>query len=75
MTDELGTPLTRPCHYCSKPVDPKSRFTWHRITGWERPGRAGGSDIANRERDGDVFACDRCVRDVQLGRIPQETLL
>ena len=51
----------RPCQFCGEPVDPHSRFTWHRVIGWARPGKAGGSDITLREKAGDVFAHDRCV--------------
>ncbi len=53
-------PRSRPCFYCGEPVDPYSRYTWHRVIGWERKGKAGGSDITLREpRDG--FAHDHCV--------------
>lgn len=48
------------CELCGEPVDPTSRFTWHRVVGWERKGKAGGSDIDLREkRDG--WAHDFCV--------------
>jgi hypothetical protein len=77
MTDDLNSPLTRSCTFCDKALDPDSRYTWHKVTGWERPGRKGGSDIAARTRDGETFACDPCVRDLQAGRVPgrQESLI
>jgi hypothetical protein len=75
MTDDLSAPLARPCFYCGKDVDPNSRFTWHGVKGWERPGRKGGSDIAAREKIEDVFACDPCVRLVQAGRVPGQASL
>ena len=61
------------CTYCGVEVDPNSRETWHQITGWSRPGKAGGSDIALRERvvDGDV-ACDVCIRRIQAGANPSQ---
>ena len=35
MTD----PRSRPAALRGEPVDPSSRFTWHRVIGWERKGR------------------------------------
>jgi hypothetical protein len=71
--------VTARCHYCGDPVDPQSRFTWHRIVGWERKAvsasRKGGSDIALREQR-EEFACDQCVHRLQQGLAPlQEALL
>lgn len=48
------------CEFCNCKVNPSSRYVWHRVVGWERKGKAGGSDIALRERR-DGFACDPCV--------------
>jgi len=48
------------CAICGEPVDTRSRFTYERITGWHRPGRAGGSDIVNRRKLGE-FAHPVCV--------------
>lgn len=54
------------CELCGQPVDPYSRYTWHRVIGWERKGAAGGSDIALREkRDG--WAHPHCVSMAQQG--------
>ncbi len=38
------------CVFCGKPVDTNNRSTYRRVTGWDRPGKAGGSDIVLRER-------------------------
>ena len=58
-----------PCAFCGEPVDAESKETWHTMRGWERPGRNGGSDIALRQRAGDEFAHDHCIRREQQ-RIP-----
>ncbi len=50
------------CEFCGEPVDAQSRETWHRVEGWERPGKAGGSDIALRRRSSEKFAHAHCVR-------------
>jgi hypothetical protein len=52
----------RPCEFCGELLDPESRYTWYRVIGWSRPGAAGGSDIMLRERHGQEFAHDHCVR-------------
>ena len=67
------------CAFCRQLVDAESDDTWHRVEGWERKGKAGGSDIALRKRlyaaENNMFAHDHCVRREQQG-IPalQETL-
>jgi hypothetical protein len=72
----MSDPRTPHCQFCGEPVDPRSRFTWHRVIGWERPGRAGGSDVTLRERLGDELAHDHCVRLAKAKLSPyQETLL
>jgi hypothetical protein len=42
-----------PCQICGKPVDPVSKQTLQRVTGWQRmamqASRRGGSDILARE--------------------------
>lgn len=64
------------CVFCNLPVDPDSRETWHSMAGWERPGKAGGSDVALRARTGDGrFACDPCIRRQQEGLSPLQTSL
>ena len=55
------------CEFCGEPVDAELRETWHRVEGWERPGKAGGSDIALRRRTGEGFAHPMCVRREQQG--------
>jgi len=62
----------RPCHYCGHDVDPNRRSTWHRVVGWERAGKAGGSDIVARQRV-ELFACNRCVDLVKNGHDPGQT--
>lgn len=60
------------CFYCTDPVNPLNKGTWHRVIGWERTvavrasGKKGGSDIALREPR-DEYACDQCVRRLQQG--------
>jgi hypothetical protein len=54
--------ISVPCNFCGEPLDPLSRYVWHRVIGWERPGQAGGSDITLREKHGETFAHDHCVR-------------
>jgi hypothetical protein len=67
----------RKCEFCGELVDAQARETWHTMKGWERPGRAGGSDIALRKRTGMGFAHPHCVRREQEGLPPlrQETLV
>jgi hypothetical protein len=63
------------CHYCGETVDPREYGLWHRVVGWERKGKSGGSDIAFRQQV-DGFAHDRCVSAARLGvNHGQETLL
>lgn len=66
------------CHYCGEPVDPLSRLTWRRVTGWERKAaassRKSGSDIALRESR-DEYACDRCVARIRRGVAPTQSAL
>ncbi len=50
------------CEFCGEHVDTQSRVTWHRVEGWERPGKSGGSDIALRHRTGEGFAHHHCIR-------------
>ena len=38
------------CTFCGEPVNPRSRSTYTRMQGWDRPGKAGGSDVVLRER-------------------------
>jgi hypothetical protein len=66
--------VTVDCAFCGKPVDPRLRETWHRIVAWERKGRAGGSDVACRERHGDEYAHPACVALAQNGHAGQTTL-
>jgi len=71
--------MTFQCAYCGDPVDPTSRFIWHRVVGWERKAQAGsrksGSDIALREPR-DEYACNACIAS-RKGRVSraQESLL
>jgi len=63
------------CTFCGEPVRPRDPLVWHRVEGWERPGKAGGSDITLREQV-DGFACARCVALKKMGvDVRQETLL
>ncbi len=65
------------CDFCGQPVDAQSKETWHRVEGWERPGKAGGSDIALRRRPAvGLFAHDHCVR-LERGKLQatQEAML
>ena len=59
------------CTYCTKPVDPNSRYTYTRVMGWDRPGKAGGSDISLRERL-EVFACPTCIERIRSGVNPAQ---
>lgn len=75
----MNSTFSVPCSFCSKPVDPFSRFTWRRVVGWERKAaaasRKSGSDIALREPR-DEYACDVCVGKLRNGLAPmQEGLL
>lgn len=77
MSERDISPGLARCDLCGDPVDPNNVFTWHRIEGWARRGKAGGSDVALREphSDGGV-AHDHCVRRAQQGIAPlQESLL
>jgi hypothetical protein len=60
------------CAYCDQPVEPDNRDTWHRVTGWERPRRQGGTNhIALRKRTGH-FACAHCMDALVEGRHPMQ---
>lgn len=63
-----------PCDLCGRGVDAQSRYTYHRVEGWERPGRQGGSDIVDRRRL-DVFAHPRCVDRTKAGLAGQVSLV
>ncbi len=65
------------CRFCGDPVDADSRLTWYRMEGWARPGKAGGSDVALRERaQPGEFAHDMCISREQQGVAAlQESLL
>lgn len=52
--------MTTQCTFCGRDIDPNSRYTYRRIQGWHRPGKAGGSDITLREPMG-IFACPGCI--------------
>jgi hypothetical protein len=59
------------CPFCGKPVGPRDPGVWHRVEGWERPGKAGGSDITLREpREGLAHA--ECVAMKKMGVDPQQ---
>ncbi len=62
------------CSVCGKAVDAQSRYTYHRVEGWERPGRNGGSDIVDRRSHAE-FAHPQCVDDVKHGRLGQVSLV
>ena len=63
------------CSFCSEPVDPNSRYTYTRISAWDRPGKAGGSDVVLRERLAE-FAHPQCIDRVRNGINPkQETFV
>ncbi len=63
------------CQFCREEMD-VDRFTWHHIEGWERPGKAGGSDVMLRKRTGKGFAHDLCLQRTKDGvSVRQETLI
>ena len=62
------------CSFCKQAVDAPSRYTWHRVAGWERPGKAGGSDIKGREQQ-PGFAHDDCLSRWLNGTHGQEPLI
>ena len=56
------------CSICDTPVRPRDKEVWTRVQGWERPGRAGGSDIVLREAvSPTVFACPTCIAGIRAG--------
>lgn len=60
------------CAYCKEPVDPDHRDTWHRVCGWERPRRQGGTNhLAMRRRNG-MVACAHCLDMLLEGRHPMQ---
>jgi hypothetical protein len=68
--------VTVPCTFCEAPVDPEMPLTYQKVTGWEHPRMAGGTNaLALREPHG-VYACSTCI-DKQRRGIPvgQESLL
>jgi hypothetical protein len=66
------------CTFCHQPVDPGSRYTYQRVTGWERkalnPSRKHGSDIMLRESV-EEWAHAPCVGLAKQGLLGQESLL
>ena len=65
----------RSCAFCNEQIDPNSRYTWRRMQGWHRPGKAGGSDVRLRETL-DGYAHDHCLSRVMEHIHPaQETLV
>jgi len=67
--------MTMTCWFCGKPVNPALRETYRSISGWERPGKAGGSDIVLREPTGS-YAHPTCIMLTRNGlNVRQETLV
>ena len=67
--------MTVYCYFCGEPVDPNLRSSWRSITGWERPGKQGGSDIVLREPTG-AYAHPYCIDRTRDGvNVRQETLV
>jgi hypothetical protein len=62
------------CSFCGKEVNPRSRLTYTRVTGWHRPGKAGGSDIVLRELL-DEWACQWCIDQLRYGVHPAQQRL
>ncbi len=63
------------CELCGEPVDAQDRFTFHRMDGWERKGKAGGSDIVNRQPL-ERYAHAHCVyKERETGSAKQGALL
>lgn len=63
------------CLFCGLEIDAGSRYTWHHMEGWERPGKAGGSDVMLRERTGKAVAHDDCIRRQKAGVSARQTEL
>jgi hypothetical protein len=62
------------CTFCGEEVNPHSRFTYTRVVGWHRPGKAGGSDITLRELL-DEYACPKCIDQIRWGVHPSQQAL
>jgi hypothetical protein len=65
------------CPFCGKPIDPASRYSLRRVTGWERkaigPSRKHGSDIVFREPL-DEWAHGGCISAAKHGLLGQESM-
>lgn len=77
QTAEAAASPALACFYCGDPVDPTDASAWRRVRGWDRRGRAGGSDIVMREPVvPGVMAHASCVERVKaVGTVDQGTLL
>lgn len=62
------------CALCGHYVDPNSRSTYRRIEGWDRKGKAGGSDITLRRPTGEL-AHAYCVDRAKAGISPEQEAL
>jgi len=62
------------CSFCGREVNPASRWTYTKIVGWHRPGKAGGSDISLRQKV-DEYACPGCIESLKAGvAVEQEAI-
>lgn len=57
------------CEFCGNNVDPDNRLTYRKVTGWEHPRQAGGTNALALRETHDVFACSPCI-DKQRAGIP-----
>jgi len=52
-----------PCHFCKHPIDPKSPYTYRRVTGWLKTGR---QPVLTTPPTG--FACPACIDLMENGK-------
>lgn len=64
------------CAFCEEPVDADATRTYRRVTGWEHPRTAGGTNALALREPLDEFACSPCIDRQRRGLAPeQESLL
>lgn len=70
-----GAPVGPRCHYCGRGVDPYSHETRIRVTGWERPRSAGGTNALELREPTGQYACASCIGRIKHGIDPAQERL
>lgn len=62
------------CPFCLQPVDPRDRFTWQKVVGWEQRRNQGGTNHVALREPRQEWAHSLCVRSARQGLTNQESL-